>query len=685
MIQICNGLIKKFVKAIICLIIVGGMMITCMMPISASADSDTVLPNTAFITLEELVELSENVNSGNGLLCTGSDTDVKIRLNFGSRSESLKYAYDSETEKTANAGPITWLVAGSDADADTNENSEGSIVLYSEEPLGVGVFSVSQNELNCGSDMAYANHWGTSALRDYAESLYTNTNYFSAEEKASMSPSQIKTYDYRNSKECTTEDILYAPSKHPSGRRGQIAVGAEDSILIDSAYWSGMHWLRSANEYDNESMIAVPKSSSVSYSMVTDSSKARSFAFRLELAHVLFASSANSATVSDGGLVQVSADTPMTLRIDSDSSPLFLSSLDVQNGIVRYRNAPTNARIMALFTTSDGTMYQYSKPVSGDGQLSVANIVGSRGGNRFVGKAWLECDMPDGGTLTYATAPQNIDYYACGTPVTRGDGVVQYVDEVGNTSVELASGNLDGYGMLWIEESAYGIKTLLGIDLSQSAFASDQGAIACARIITEGDSDHAEIYARLDAATKERVEDNKEILFRFAVIDKSGNTLQPTSPVRIYLQIDEDWDTAEIKALCISDGNDEALPTEYVEKVSAGVTNRFAVLTLNNISEYYFLFCEESDAEKLPNSDSDNEGGDSDGSGNVGDGDDESADTSSSNIDNGVDETDEVNAATDPIIEDNSNGNKPLTTILVIASIAAVIGIGTWLWLKKKR
>ena len=677
----CN---KKSVKVILCFFIVAILMLGCVMPISASAASDTSLPDTAFITIGDLVELCETTNGGKGLLSTGGDSDVKLRLNFGVRPESLQYDYDSETEKTANAGPMTWLVAGSDADFDTNENSEGSIVLYSEEPLGVGAFNSFPNEFYCGSDMVSAGHWGASALRSYANSLYTDTNYFSAKEKASMSLSQIETYDYRNNKGCTTEDALYAPSKDPSVRGGQIAVGAEDCLLIDSAYLSGMHWLRTAMDYDDERvMTAIPNSSSVSSSIAMDNSKSRSFAFRLELAHVLFASSASSTTVSNDTPTKVSADTPMTLRLDSDDSPLFFSSLNVQNGNVRYRNAPTNARLMALFTTSGGTMYQYSKPVSGDGQLALASIFDSLGGTRFTGKVWLECDMADGGTLTYATVPEDIHYLAWGTPVTRGDGVVQYVDAVGNTSVELALGNLSSDGMLWIEESADGKKTLFGMDLSQGAFALDQGMRACARIITEADSDYAQRYAQLDAAEKTKMEGNKGILFYFDVIDKDGNKLQPSSPVNLYVQMDGDWDSADIKALGISAEDDEALSTECVTKESGGSTDRFAVLTLNHISSSYFAFDELTEADIPAQTPPNPDGGEHNGEVGSGGGSDSSADTGGE-----ADATDKATDSTDPAGENASNGNKGLTTIIVIVSataVAAVIGCVVVLCAKKRK
>jgi len=79
------------------------------------------IPQNQFITKDELMELAANTNNGQGLLATGTDTDVKLPLILGSRGESITYYKAGYSEATVQPGPLVWWVAGAE--------DENSLVL----------------------------------------------------------------------------------------------------------------------------------------------------------------------------------------------------------------------------------------------------------------------------------------------------------------------------------------------------------------------------------------------------------------------------------------------------------------------------------------------------------------------------------------------------------------------------
>jgi hypothetical protein len=95
-----------------------------------------------FMTKDELLQLCAETNGGTGLLATGTDTDKKIRINFGTRPEVVKYYSDyGNTAHEVAAGSMTWLLVGSE--------DENRAVLYSEEPI------VSANKLKYPNNNNY--------------------------------------------------------------------------------------------------------------------------------------------------------------------------------------------------------------------------------------------------------------------------------------------------------------------------------------------------------------------------------------------------------------------------------------------------------------------------------------------------------------------------------------------------
>ena len=69
--------------------------------------AEPAIPNTMFLTKEALLELCEEINSGRGMLATGTDSGVKLRINFGQRPKAANYYKDWSPAKGTAASGIT--------------------------------------------------------------------------------------------------------------------------------------------------------------------------------------------------------------------------------------------------------------------------------------------------------------------------------------------------------------------------------------------------------------------------------------------------------------------------------------------------------------------------------------------------------------------------------------------------
>jgi len=270
------------------------------------------IPQNQFITKDELMELAVNTNGGQGLLATGTDTDVKLSLVWGSRGESVKYYKTYHDEGTAPAGPLVWWVAGAE-DAD-------SLVLMTQEPLlGTRVFQESVHDQtfygNPGTQQVYANHWGASALR---RALY-RAKPFAAAEQNLRKRSTTTTYDVKNDADYKTVDFLYAPAAE-SYFDAYITVGESDQLRVFNSYWKGFFWLRSPFQNDNALALVAQPNHYVSESYVyTEITNAVTAAAKMDMTSVLFASAASG---SQTGRQSIANDAPLALRLDGSQKNL---------------------------------------------------------------------------------------------------------------------------------------------------------------------------------------------------------------------------------------------------------------------------------------------------------------------------------------------------------------------------
>lgn len=288
-------------------------------------------------------------------------------------------------------------------------------------------------------DHVYANHWGASNLRKVLHAIYEGSTlihetgtanysgFFTEADKALMSTSKIKTNDYQfnTAVQYTTEDVLYAPRCASYNDEGfsnctSVTVGSNDTLTIEKTHWGGMFWLRSPNPKKTREALITERDGQhcIDNTLLVWEMPAISAAFRLDLSTVLFTSAASAASLTkENNFEAISANTPMTLRVDGTASGKPLEGIDaptVQNGAITYNTPEAGARLMVLATGDDGTTYQYFKSVDEEGTLKLESISSTLPkGKSYTMGAWLEVDDPtEGSTITYAT-PATDEFTCC--------------------------------------------------------------------------------------------------------------------------------------------------------------------------------------------------------------------------------------------------------------------------------
>ena len=418
---------------------------------------------------QKMFATSNNLKDKNMFNLETTDDNKMVQINFGKRPNDVKYDGVSEPyNKTAKAGPMTWLVAGYDQG---NTSNNGGLVLYAKEPMvsskyyddsSNSLFQTSQNGQtyipentdsgynSTDSQAVLSNHWGASNLRTQAQNLLTT--YFKTKEQSLIEPSKIKTIDVKNNLEYITTDKLYAPRLKPDTLaypdNTEITVGEDDDIKINKAHWNSCFWLRSPHSTHEEGgrprpycecALNIDTGNNVNYSEVDTPQPAQLFAFKLDLSNVLFASAAkyNSSTEN---LSTISSNTPMTLRLNGDSEISSNSSVTFSSNSdnVTY-TANTDERLVILATKSDGTTYQYV--TAGDGNQKTLNIsqLGLPHVTAFAAKAWIEKDVEDGSQLTYA---KNLIDFTFTTPrrtPAAGDFTFNTQDSIYNSTPKVAN------------------------------------------------------------------------------------------------------------------------------------------------------------------------------------------------------------------------------------------------------
>jgi len=180
---------------------------------------------------------------------------------------------------------------------------------------------------------------------------------------------------------------------------------------------------------------------------------------------------------------------------------------------------------------------------------------------------------------------------------TRPDGVTQYTTPDGMTSAELKKENLDESGVLWLKEEAGGKTVWYGIDLSNSALPLDRHMRVTARCLTEQDGDYDVFQNIIDEANRTIAKSGS--LFHIGILGNDGSGMAPQDPLGVYVQLDDDWNPADVRAFCALAGEDEFVHVDRVERSYPGGTDMFARLELNTFLPH-FIFEKLSAALDLP-------------------------------------------------------------------------------------
>ena len=394
--------------------------------------ANEAISNTLFITKKDLLKLCEETNDGNGLLATGTGTDVKLRINFGHRPEDAYYYTSAAGDPVilvpngkAVAGDLIWLVTGSE---------DSGLVLYSEEPL-FSAFELRGDSLMDSRFHSDANRftWVDSALRGVFQSIFAGDTepydgFFGAAERGLMLPSTLTTYDFLQggTRTYTTEDTLYAPrfdatafDPYFSSLGTRVTLGSGDSLSVASPYWGGVHWLRSPKPgqwapVSARVLVALP-GLAVGHDQVDYGAAAPAAAFTVDVTSLLFASAASSA--EGGSFEAISAGTPMTLRLEAPAGSS--AKVGAVSGTIGALGAD-GWTLMVQGVTDDGQNWSYSKAIESDSFTTVSTAEVATAGSVALSsfdncEVWLEKPVESGGTLTYAVRAEET---LPGVPVT---------------------------------------------------------------------------------------------------------------------------------------------------------------------------------------------------------------------------------------------------------------------------
>ena len=594
----CMG---KLAKLSLSLVICAAVLMSGVATLSASAETDNAgLSQTQFLYAGDLQDLCRNVNNGFGLLFYGNEnTDLPIRILFGTRDESTTYYTDTGgyNINTVESGAITWLVAGLD--------KNGTVVLYSEDPVistneygnfddydsrfgttttTMDFYSDFGNYMNPPTSV-YPNHWGASDIRVTGQFFYNDA--FTSSEKELMDTTYTPNKDYQTGTAVnySTEDILYIPAIH-GGYSDKITVGANDVTLgIDSSYVNGVHWLREPISNDPlTTMIAVPDGEASS-ATVNTSTPSISYAFRLDLTDVAFASVVDE---SMGSLCPISENNAFKLRLKpNEYDSLYNAKLvHAGYGIVRYSSAPEGSKLVAQFTANDGNTYPFYCDISGNGAVNITEAFNKTMGDlrlNFTGKAWIEQSLDDGSSLSYATEPIDIsnseaepDYADWGTPRVRDDGVVEYIDEKsGVISVEICEENVSDEGIIWLSTSYDNGNYAIGIDTFNNSFNMDGGLRFYANWVDRNHIDYGPYYSRISDQYKRNMNEESTRIFVAGVRSTDGRDILPLEQTNLYAQIGYIWDSYRISAL--------KLNSNYCEEIESYSEMRSTPYGVDNV------------------------------------------------------------------------------------------------------
>lgn len=410
-----NRIAQKFLSVAVSLVFAVCMVPGC--PACAQVETQVSIPQEVFMTKDEIMQLCADTNDGTGLLATGTDSDKKVLINFGTRPNKAVYTTDLTTGAGAEirevaAGPIECFLAGSDGEDYVvllltkpicSANSFGSADLDSR-------FQVDQSEREYipAADSGYpnageaitvpSNHYGASNVKKVLDSLPSNRNYYSEVEQTCMKKSTISCYDVKNRISYTVNSSLYLPD----GINPKALVGENSQLVVANVYLDASSWSRYPHVNPSGGFIFSPESNLGGCPVDTNYISILP-AFKVKMQSILFAAPAASGNADDlESFSKVLAGEPLSLRV----SKLYGMSVAINDSTITYSASVGGMRLMVLVSTKDGATYKFAKNINtavNNQTLNIANIAGLENlrGQDIAIKAWIERN--EAGQAVYAT------------------------------------------------------------------------------------------------------------------------------------------------------------------------------------------------------------------------------------------------------------------------------------------
>lgn len=165
----------------------------------------------------------------------------------------------------------------------------------------------------------------------------------------------------------------------------------------------------------------------------------------------------------------------------------------------------------------------------------------------------------------------------------ENNGVINYVVPDGTTSAEVTEN-----GMIWLKEKSNDTSAWYGIDNSEGIF--EIGSRFWVKWLSkEQDSEEwQKHYDALDEEYKKAVDSGKIWIFLTGVTSPDGVEYTDfTKDLPYYIELGQDWDKEDIKAVFVNSGSDEIVDVSYINDANyPGKNKELAVLTLKHFSPY---------------------------------------------------------------------------------------------------
>ena len=284
----------------------------------------------------------------------------------------------------------------------------------------------------------YASHYGASELRKVLQDMVRDDNdtYFSDAEKAIMNEVKVTTED-SDYKRYTISDKLYAPGcdsyNYLSHKELLIAVNTNTKKIASSIYWAvgEPFWTRTPRYGGSISeLTANPYEIQNSYRIeghdVNEKLAVRPIS-NLNLATVLFASSATAATSDSAVYGTIAEGTAMRLRINGKNKDIGSVYYNFENGYIRATKGSISDTVSLVIQGNDGTNdWYYSKKIDKTDTVKVSDI--QRALNISDDIDWRNCQIwletTDGDRMTYAVPAEISTVFA--TKDQLMDSVLHY-------------------------------------------------------------------------------------------------------------------------------------------------------------------------------------------------------------------------------------------------------------------